>query len=407
MKYLIFGKFSLNHIYFLFYAVFVLVHKIIKDNLKGDKIAKNFFYLYLVVLSRLLSIVPYLIYKKLSKTNKDEKRSKSIINITYRHDSISKIELKKKIAKSTFIVAIFEFIAEIFQSIFFFLNKESSISNYQLEIFLVFNTVTQYFASFLILNYQFYKHHYLSFGINLGCLVISLIVDIIELIRNKISHYQFYIFALLKMLKQILMAIKDSYSKKVLYKEYLSTFTLMLISGLYELLFLAIFSVPFIFLKSRDSQNIIFIDFLKFLKGTNLILSICTLICKFAFTLFLLIIIDKFSPSHLPLAFLLYSFLYNIYMIINNSIKNVENEYYLFLNFVFYAILFIGAMIHNEIIIINTCGFNNKTKMFLDMKLDEEKKDYQLPNDDENEVSDNQSTLSQSSILKVELVSQK
>ena len=102
MKYLIFGKFSFNHIYFIFYAVFLLVHKIIKDNLKGDKIAKNFFYVYLVVLSRLLSIIPYLIYKRLSKTKRDEKKTKLRININYRYNENSKKKLQKKISEIYF-----------------------------------------------------------------------------------------------------------------------------------------------------------------------------------------------------------------------------------------------------------------------------------------------------------------
>ena len=87
--------------------------------------------------------------------------------------------------------------------------------------------------------------------------------------------------ALLKLLKLMLLAIKDNYSKKMLIKEYISTFGLMLAIGLYELLFLAIFSIPFIFLKTGEPKHIIFIDFLDFLKGTKIILSISILICKF------------------------------------------------------------------------------------------------------------------------------
>ena len=62
----------------------------------------------------------------------------------------------------------------------------------------------------------------------------------------------------------------------------------MLIMGLYETLFLAVFSVPFIFLKTSDSNQIIFIEFYEYLKGTKLILSIFVFICNFLYETFLL-----------------------------------------------------------------------------------------------------------------------
>jgi len=55
-------------------------------------------------------------------------------------------------------------------------------------------------------------------------------------------------------------------------------------------------------------------------------------------------------------------------------------------------------MIHNEIIIINVCGFNESAKMFLKIKLDEEVKDNLLPFDDENNNVENQNTLKENSI---------
>ena len=405
MKYLLFGKFSFNHIYFIFYPVFMMIQLILEDNLKGNAIAKKFFYVYLEVLSHLLSLIPFFIYKKLSKRKSEEKqinkRTKSDIDLIYTDKST---EFIKKCLKTTFIIAIFEFISYIILCTFHFVNNDPSLSNYQLEIFFVINTVTQYFASYFILNYQFYKHHYLSFGINLACSFIFLIIDIIELVRNKVSQYQFYIWALLRALKFILLAIKDNYSKKVLFEGYLYIFTLILIIGLYELFFLIIYSIPFIFLKTKDTKQIIFISFLEFLKGTKLILSIGILICKFAYITFSLILIDRFSPSHLPLAFLLFSFVNNIYMVIKNVVNQKKNAYYLYLNFAFYVILFIATMIHNEIIIIDVCGFSKNTKMFLNKKLDEEIKGNLLPDDDDEYYSfESQMTGKEKEIPIVEL----
>ena len=408
MKWLICGSFSFNHIYFLLYAVFRIIHQVLKDFLKISEIADNFFFVYLIVLSRLLSFIPFLIHKKLSKIRREEKERKDKNKIKYIYHDQTK-EGKKKLAKHTFIIALCELLGDLVICIFYFFNKETSFPNYHLKIFLIFNTVTQYIANYYILNFHFYKHHYLSFWINFGCLILFLIVDVIELVTRKISQYHFYILACIKIVKYILLSIKDNFSKKVLFEEYLSVFSLMLIVGLYELAFLAVFSVPFIFLKSRETKNVIFIDFLEYLKGTKLILSISILICKFVYALFILLIIDRFSPSHLPLAFLLDSFFNNIYTIIKNVINHKQNRYYVFANFAFYAILFIGAMIHNEIIIINKCGLSKNTKMFLDMKFEEEKSDLKIPtgDDDENYISENRTSLTENTISVDEVESKK
>ena len=75
MKYLIFGKFSFNHIYFLFYAIFRTIQEVLEDNLKGNEVAIKFYILYLTVISRLLSVIPFFIHKKLSK-NKERRKKK-------------------------------------------------------------------------------------------------------------------------------------------------------------------------------------------------------------------------------------------------------------------------------------------------------------------------------------------
>ena len=163
MKYIIFGKFSFNHIYFLLYAVFTLIRSILKDNVNGNEVEKNFYSFYLVILSRLLAIISFLIYKKLSKSkrekeNQESKRTKSEGDINYIYNDKSN-ETQKHLARSTFIVAIFEFLAESLICIFYFFNDLPNISSVELGLFTIFNTVTQYFGSYFILNYHFYKHH--------------------------------------------------------------------------------------------------------------------------------------------------------------------------------------------------------------------------------------------------------
>ena len=142
MKWLICGSFSFNHIYFLLYAVFRIIHQVLKDFLKISEIADNFFFVYLIVLSRLLSFIPFLIYKKLSKIRREEKERKDKNKIKYIYHDQTK-EGKKKLAKHTFIIALCELLGDLVICIFYFFNKETSFPNYNLKIFLIFNTVTQ------------------------------------------------------------------------------------------------------------------------------------------------------------------------------------------------------------------------------------------------------------------------
>ena len=386
MSFIIFGKFSCNHVYFLCYALCTLFREMMTDVLDDNKISLYFYSMYLAILSRFLAIIPFIINKRLSKSKKGgAKQKESELQINYIYNNIS-TNARKNLIKSILKVAIFEFLAESLICIFYFFNnKKEVITYYSLQIYLIINTITQYLVSHLVLNFNFYKHHYLSFGINFFCTLIFVIVDIVEIVKGRITDYQYFIFIIMRLLKLVLYAFEDSYSKYALYKEFLTPFSLMTNMAVIESILLLIFSIPFIFLKTPDTNVIIFVDFNDYLKGINLLLSFGILFANFLFETFILVIIDRFSPSHLPLGFIFHSFCYNIYRIIKNSINGVENKWFYFTNFILYIILFIGAMIHNEIFIINKWGFNEKTKLFLNYQLKEEN----LLNKEDDEDYDN------------------
>ena len=393
MKFLIFGKFSFNHLYFLFYPLCSLGRDILTNFLDEHKVAKVFYLMYIAILSRFLAFIPHLIEKKLSKKKKVEhKNEKGEHKVGYIYNDIQK-RLSKNLIKSTLRVAILEFLAEALICIFYFINNKPEVSYiYPMQLFLVINTTTQYIVGHFVLNYHFYKHHILSFVINIFVVAIFLVFDIIEIVNKKITDYQYYIYIIMRLIKLVLFSLEDNYSKQVLHTQFVSPFSLMIFSGIFETIFLLIFSIPFIFIKTRDTGVSIFIDFKEYLKGTNLLISFGILFCEFFFQIFISIIIDRFSPSHLPLGFIIISFLNNIYQIIKNAIKKEETKWNIYLYFLFYIILFIGAMIHNEIFIINKWGFNSNTKLFLIYKLQEEKK-ISLIKENEDYDDENSGTL--------------
>ena len=83
-------------------------------------------------------------------------------------------------------------------------------------------------------------------------------------------------------------------------------------------------------------------------------------------------IIDKFSPSHLALTTTLEGFAGEIFVIISNIKSGKDINYQGYINLGIHFIVFIGAMIHNEIFIINKCGLNEKTQLFLNKEFKKE-----------------------------------
>ena len=233
----------------------------------------------------------------------------------------------------------------------------------------------QYIASYIVLKSYLYKHHWLSMFINIFCVLISLIMDIIMIKQNSITDYQYYIFILMRLLRVALFSFENVYSKKSFDYEFLSPYSLLLFKAVYETIFLGIFSIPFIFVKIKEenvNNESIFVGFKQYLTGIKILYSFLLYFCEFFYRLFIMLIIDRFSPNHLPLAHILDSIGLNITEIIRLAVNSRPIGWIYYSIFVVYIFLFIAAMIHNEIFIINKWGLNEKTKFFLDIKLNEE-----------------------------------
>ena len=227
----------------------------------------NFYSMYITILSRFLSLIPYFINKSLTTSQKDKSKEKenngdiSDLEIDYiYYDKES--EYSKNLIKSIFKMCIFEFLAESLICIFYFINdKPEATQKYSLQTFLIINAITQYIISHFVLDCAFYKHHYLSLAINCFCILIVFTIDIIEIIDRRISDYQYYIYVFIRILRLIFYACMDNYAKHTLYTEFLTPFSLMVIIAIIESIFLLIFSIPFIFIRTSDTNEIIFVDF--------------------------------------------------------------------------------------------------------------------------------------------------
>ena len=399
-----FQGFSFNHLFFIFYFISSFIRKRIHELLFGDHIQiSGFFYqMDINILSHFFSIIPFLISRYLTKRKKSKEEEEKIkkgkgtkyIKYIYTGDNINN---RESLFKLTLLVSAFDFSADFLINIFYFFNDKTEVLwYYSLRVYSIFNTVMQYIVSYCILKSYFYKHHYLSLSINFFCIIIFLIIDIFKIVENKITYYQYYIFIIMRLFRLACFAFGDSYSKKVIYSQFISPYSLLLFKALYETFFSIIVSIPFIFLKTSDlyiDNGNIFEGFPEYMSGMKLLYSFCFMLCEFFYDLFLMIIIDRFSPSHLALAYFLESLGFEIYGNITKLVSGKDIDWLSYINFLVYIILFIGAMIHNEIIIINIFGFNKHTKYQMDRKFEEESKnvdklldEYDINNDNYTEI---------------------
>ena len=78
-----------------------------------------------------------------------------------------------------------------------------------------------------------------------------------------------------------------------------------------------------------------------------------------------LLILDKFSPIHYAVATVLENFGSLIISISYGTIETAE----FFIKLIIYFILIIAALVFNEFIVLNFCGFQKYTHLFLLMLL--------------------------------------
>ena len=125
----------------------------------------------------------------------------------------------------------------------------------------------------------------------------------------------------MKLLKLALFCFGDNYIKFALYTEMLSPYLIELYKAIYKNVFLIIFSIPFIFLKTND----------------------------------------------------------------------------------IYIFVFIGALIYNEVLIINKCGLNMNTILYMNDKFNKEKDIEEInSNDDANDINDDNDNTDENSSIQLE-----
>ena len=382
-----FQKCNFNYIYFIFFLVSIIISTLIEENIgeeqqdKEKKIiydaAENLLILYISGISDFLAIIPFFLkkYRSKGKTEIDMKSIKlkqnaSTTGSLYIYNDLYESELDKKYRQMhiySILVAGFDFLSELPVLFYYMYNLvELEFYAYYLNSSVVFNIILQYIMSFFILKIQFYRHHYFSFILNAISFIILMTMDIINSVVYNAFELNFifaYIFHLL------FLSLEYAFGKKALENGFLSIYSLLIRKAIFNAILVIILSILLIIIKIE-----LFPELLTILNESNSIL-LCLAYFFFIFiaNVFKWYVIDRFSPSHLPIAFLIEDFSYFIAFLIQKSEQmKSANIADLTTRIIIFIILFLGVLMHNEIVIINLCGLNQSTKLYLDKKVIEE-----------------------------------
>ena len=402
-KKIIFQKCNFNTIYFLFYIIAGIIENIIKykyhpilwEELEPNDKVKYFLpyrilLLYASNISDFLVIIPYFIRKKLLNTNKEIDKSK-ISDLSNKSEEKSEFnqliytdikemqafKRKKLINIYTIIISVLDFLAYFILCLYnIIFNNKNPICN-DFNCFCPLNNIFQFISSYLILKMHFYKLQYFSLFLSIGLFIIILIFDIITINNDETIDGYVYLFYPLNYLS---FAVEYCFGKKVILYGYISIYLLLVIRGLIKVIFVSIFSLfLYVFYEENFFKNVSYC-----LQGIRIFYFLLNIIIYFFESIFLWIIIDRFSPNHIPLAILFKQIVDFIFSLIINSFNDLGSfNWDLYVRIFLYIILIIGVLIHNEIIVINICGLASDTKYFLDLKV---KNEELYSNADEPEV---------------------
>ena len=382
-KYCLFPKPQFNHFLFLFYFASAMVKQYIFRFIKNtnDNIETPFFKLYVHELGDLLSIIPYLILKKKTKSNNDTKLIynnndndiKENSELIYNDYKIVQFKKKQKgIILNLLIISLLDFIAQISTVVFYLIegNQKLEIKTANLNTVLIFNIIFLFLLTKFLLDKVFYIYHYFSFVIFIICLIVIAAIDFMETIKGyKELIINSFLYMVIRIFSVLLYSIEYNQNKAIFLKYYYSPYLLLLTKAVIQFFFLIIFSFPLFFVKFTDGngkKKIIFAMLSNiFIHKIAILLYIIYLINSFFYSVIKLHIIDKFSPTHLSIAFISETF---ANFIIITIIDKVDIDYKFVIRFVMYILLIIASCIFNEIWVINLCGFANNTKLFLDYK---------------------------------------
>ena len=378
MKYIIFSKFNRYHFLFVTYLIIIIIKEKVNDLYSPtDDIIQSFNKYYSYTISDLFSIIPILIIKYRSKRVSTKSsnintlvESKTIQSVKYLYTNSFDYSYSRntsRIIKLMIVISIFDFFGKYSNVTFNIILAKTNyvFKKIKLNALSVINIIAIYILSILILHSPFYRHHYLSLSINLIFLVALVVIDQMKIFSDDKWKIQI-LYTLLRLLNTIFYSFEDVYGKVLLSIESISPYTLLFYRGIIVGFITLVFSIVFIFVDIPDENgenSVVFTRFWKVYENKLGILHVIGVaLINFIFNLHIYFIIDKFSPTHYAMATMIDSFGSLIISIFDRNIEISE----FFLRLALCLVLVFAGLIYNEIIILNFCGLQKFTKLFME-----------------------------------------
>ena len=329
--------------------------------------AKMYMIIFSYSISDLLAGFLVIISKKLIKSTKTEEKKekrKGTLGLI-RHNDKNDINNKSK-NLLLFGLCLTDFLGRVNSLVYFLLFKDTAIFQTEINAWILsLDVILRIIFSRLILKTKIYKHHYMS--------LIILIIGYIPLyyigMKNLKDNWKPMISYAISRLS---FCIGDVFTKKLFDTGLLLPHNVMLYKGCFAFLIHCFIFIPIIFftgiISFTQGVYIFFIDNIMIVK----LLIILLILLLFFRNIVVLLIIYHLSPIHI--AILGYSVEYLEYIM--PVIFSDNYEYLLepkimslIIYFVFYMFIYFGALVFNEIIVINICGLNEHTMPTLLEKL--------------------------------------
>ena len=325
------------------------------------------------IISDLLTGIFLLVFKNSEKKsnikNKLSKQNSLKINFIF-NDQTPKAPLFYKL------ILLISFIDLISQSVFLIKNiitdTNENYSNGQelnynyLYSLLIIDISARYFFSRYILNTHFYAHQKLSFILILFVLPFLAYIDILQIINysNDGKLYINILIVILATITYILYSFEDVMDKVALETLFIVPNSLLFYKGLFQLIPFAIITLICYFCKLIDFQ------IMKIKEITEKLLIRASFIpFNILRNIHLVKVIDRFSAQHISHLRILENLIIFYFVFIfdklnGQTILNWSKTDFVLGNFSL-LILLLSSLIHNEIIIINSQVFREKTNYFL------------------------------------------
>ena len=368
-----FGGLTLKMIYPLLMGASHILISISYELFGADKVGNfnqyEYFLLLIMFFSESLIFIVYLIHLYLSKSKSQSRRS---ILKPKQMKTQAKIKIILKIVLLLFICSTLDLIRNIST-----MNIRSSetITNFFEVILKIVSIPLISLLTVWILNYKYYRHHYIGYLITAFGLMIE---PTYQLIMNSNSNYDIVPLLLFFTVFFLMGALLEVLEKYLMDIQYLSPYLIISVEGFIGII---VVSILLIFFKGKTIVSTIEIDdynnciYLLHYNGYFQVGIIIYVIGIFIYNILRLLTNQRCSPTHLIIADCFGSLLG---WILNFSIhfpeQKVQKDFYIQLTLmgVGYVFIFIGLIIFLEFIVINKWGMNNNTTFNIQSRATEE-----------------------------------